>query len=201
MKLFLFRQIEQSKNFFARYRQLAFARPLRYAGGMLSVIIETQNDEDSLARTLASLVGAAVEGAVREVIVCDRGSNDSTARVADHAGCTFIAEGKIAQAIECAKSDWLLVIEPGARPLDGWAEHVAGHLANQTTAACFSRSAEDRLPFLARVFSSKRALADGLLITRKQAAGLARKAETADDLARGLATKRLAARIAVAPQR
>ena len=168
---------------------------------MLSVIIETQNDEDPLARTLASLVVAAVEGAVREVIVCDRGSSDSTARVADHAGCTLIADGNIGQAIECAKSDWLLVIEPGARPLEGWAEHVAGHLANQTTAACFSRSVEDRLPFLARVFSSKRALAEGLLITRKQAAGLARKAETADDLARGLATKRLAARIAVAPQR
>jgi cellulose synthase/poly-beta-1,6-N-acetylglucosamine synthase-like glycosyltransferase len=200
MKLFLFRQREQSKNFFVWHRQLAFARPLRYAGGMLSVIIETQNDEDPLARTLASLVGAAVEGAVREVIVCDRGSSDSTARVADHAGCTLIA-GKIGQAIERAKSDWLLVIEPGARPLEGWAEHVAGHLAHQTIAARFSRSTEDRLPFLARIFSSKRALAEGLLITRKQAAGLARKAETADDLARGVAMKRLAARIAVAPQR
>ncbi|GAB5508253.1 MAG: glycosyltransferase [Rhizobiaceae bacterium] len=168
---------------------------------MLSVIIETQNDEDPLARTLASLVGAAVEGAVREVIVCDRGSRDGTARVADHAGCTLIADGKIGQAIERAKSDWLLVIEPGARPLEDWAEHVAGHLASQTSAACFSRSPEDRLPFLARIFSSKRALAEGLLITRKQVAGLARKAETADDLARGLAMKRLAARIAVAPQR
>ena len=33
---------------------------------MLSVLIETRNDEEALARTLASLVGGAVEGVVRE---------------------------------------------------------------------------------------------------------------------------------------
>ena len=38
---------------------------------MLSVLIETRDEEERLARTLASLVGAAVEGVVREVIVCD----------------------------------------------------------------------------------------------------------------------------------
>ena len=40
---------------------------------MLSVIIETKNDEEALARTLGSLVSAVVQGVVREVIVCDRG--------------------------------------------------------------------------------------------------------------------------------
>lgn len=168
---------------------------------MLSVIIETQNDEDALARTLSSLVSSAVEGAVREVIVCDRGSTDGTEKVAEVAGCTFLNEGTIAQAVERAKSDWLLIVEAGARPLDGWAEHVAQHMAGQATPARFSRSEEDRLPFLARVFSSKRALSEGLVITRTQATGLARNAATADDLARGLATKQLAARISVAPQR
>lgn len=168
---------------------------------MLSVVIETLNDEDPLARTLSSLVGPAVEGAVREVIVCDRGSTDGTEKVAEIAGCTFLAQSTIAQAIDRAKSDWLLIIEPGARPLEGWGEHVAQHISGQTMAARFSRSAEDRLPFLARVFSSKRALSEGLVITSKQAAGLARKVETADNLARGLATKRLAARLAVAPPR
>ena len=44
--------------------------------GMLSVLIETRNDEEGLARTLASLIAAAVEGVVREVIVCDLGSTD-----------------------------------------------------------------------------------------------------------------------------
>ena len=53
---------------------------------MLSVVIETLNDEDPLARTLSSLVGPAVEGAVREVIVCDRGSTDGTVERLQRAG-------------------------------------------------------------------------------------------------------------------
>ena len=56
---------------------------------MLTVLIETRNDEEGLARTLASLVGGAVEGVVRDVIVCDRGSTDQTHRVAEHAGCHY----------------------------------------------------------------------------------------------------------------
>lgn len=168
---------------------------------MLSVVIETRNDEDPLARTLSSLVSAAVEGAVREVIVCDLGSTDRTHHVAEHAGCTFLASGGIAAGIRQAKSEWLLVMEPGARLLDGWTEHVADHTARQTIAARFSRTRTDRAPFLARVFSAKRALAEGLLITKRQAASLARNAHDAQALARGLATKQLPAQIKVAPSR
>ncbi|TIU37731.1 MAG: glycosyl transferase family 2, partial [Mesorhizobium sp.] len=60
---------------------------------MLSVLIETRNDEEGLARTLASLVGGAVEGVVRDVIVCDQGSTDQTHRVAEHAGCHYVSGG------------------------------------------------------------------------------------------------------------
>jgi glycosyltransferase involved in cell wall biosynthesis len=165
---------------------------------MLSVVIETKNDEDALARTLSSLVTAAVDGAVREVIVCDLGSTDRTHHVADHAGCTYLSNGGVAAGIARAKSEWLLVLEPGARLADGWADHVAEHMARQTMAARFSRAKSDRGRFLARVFSSRRALADGLVITRRQATSLARNAQDADALARGLATKRLAAQIMVA---
>ena len=168
---------------------------------MLSVVIETKNDEDPLARTLSSLVAAAVEGAVREVIVCDLGSTDRTHHVADHAGCTFLANGGIAAGIRQAKSEWLLVIEPGARLMDGWADHVADHTAQHTMAARFSRARADRAPFLSRIFSSKRALADGLVITRRQAASLTQNAHGAEALAKGLAKKRLAAQIATAARR
>ena len=57
---------------------------------MLSVVIPTQNSEEGLARTLASLVPAAAEGVVREVVVVDAGSTDGTRVVADAAGCTLI---------------------------------------------------------------------------------------------------------------
>ena len=88
---------------------------------MLTVLIETMNDEEGLARTLASLIGGVVEGVVRDVIVCDRGSTDQTHRVAEHAGCHYIANGGVAAGISQAKGEWLLLVEPGARLVDGWA--------------------------------------------------------------------------------
>lgn len=45
---------------------------------MLSVVILTDNSEEGLARTLASLVSAAAEGVIREVAVVDDGSVDGT---------------------------------------------------------------------------------------------------------------------------
>lgn len=166
---------------------------------MLSVLIETRNDEEALARTLASLVSAAVEGVVREVIVCDKGSTDQTHYVAEHAGCLFLASGGIAAGIRQAKSDWLLLLEPGARLVDGWTDDVLRHIAKLAMAARFSRSRKDRAPFLSRVLTSRRALTQGLVITKRQA--LTKQVTDAEAIARGLAAKQLAAEILVAPPR
>ncbi len=182
-------------------RKLAFRVAFGYAEAMLSVLIETLNDEEALARTLASLVSGAVEGVVREVIVCDRGSTDQTHYVAEHAGCHYLAKGGIAAGIGKAKGDWLLLLEPGARLAEGWMDDVLQHMAKLTMAARFSRSRKDRTPFLARVFTSGRALAEGLLITKRQAAALSKAGRDAEGIARGLATKLLAAEILVAPAR
>jgi cellulose synthase/poly-beta-1,6-N-acetylglucosamine synthase-like glycosyltransferase len=166
---------------------------------MLTVLIETHNSEEALARTLASLIGAAVEGVVREVIVCDRGSTDNTHRVADQAGCHYLADGGIDAGVQQAKGDWLLLIEPGARLVEGWTEEVLEHIGRTAGPARFSRARADRTPFLARVFSARRTLAEGLVISRKQAAALCKSAGSSEALARGLATKRLAAEIRIAP--
>jgi hypothetical protein len=166
---------------------------------MLSVLIETLDDEERLARTLASLVGAVVEGAVREVIVCDRGSTDQTRYVAEHAGCHFT--GDLAAGIAMAKSDWLLIVEPGARLIEGWTDAVIAHVNKSTLPARLIRARAPRLPFLARVFSANRPLAQGLLITKRQAGSLAKNAHTAEALARGLAVKTLDGEIAPAERR
>lgn len=162
---------------------------------MLSVLIETRNDEEGLARTLASLVGGAVEGVVREVIVCDAGSTDQTHRVAEHAGCHYVAGGGVAAGIRQAKGEWLLLLEPGARLVEGWVDEVAAHTAKLTMPARFSRTKGSRAPFLSRTFSRPRALADGLVITKRQATALSRHAGGAEAIARGLATKKLNAEI------
>ncbi len=165
---------------------------------MLSVLIETRNDEEGLVRTLASLIGGAVEGVVRDVIVCDNGSTDHTHRIAEQAGCHYVAGG-IAAGIGQAKGDWLLLLEPGARLAEGWIEEVVTHTARQTMPARFSRARANRAPFLARVFSGKRALSEGLVISKRQAVALAKSARSAEAMARGLASKRLNAEIWVAP--
>lgn len=167
---------------------------------MLSVLIETRNDEEALARTLAALIGAAVEGVVRDVVVCDLGSTDRTRYVAEHAGCHFIGAGGVSAGIAAARSDWLLILEPGARPVDGWTDAVLAHLNRSTMPARMSRSRADRLPFLTRVLSPNRPLETGLVITKRQAASLAKHATNADALARGLAMRTLAAEISPRPR-
>ena len=165
---------------------------------MLTVLIETLDDEEGLARTLASLIGGAVEGVVRDVIVCDTGSTDQTHRVADHAGCHFVSGG-ITAGIRQAKGEWLLLLEPGARLAEGWIDEVVAHTARQTMPARFSRARGYRTPFLSRLFSGTRALAEGLVISKRQATALSKNARSAEAIARGLATKRLNADIWVAP--
>lgn len=161
--------------------------------GMLSVLIETHDDEENLARTLASLVGGAVEGLVRDVIVCDSGSSDGTLRVAEHAGC-HIARN-LAAGVAQAKGDWLLVLEPGARLAEGWVDEVVAHLAKFAMPARFAPAHGSREPFLSRALRRPSALRQGLLIRKQQAAALARKAPSAEALARGLAMRTLSADI------
>lgn len=168
---------------------------------MLSVVIETKNDEEGLARTLASLVNGAVEGMVREVIVCDLGSTDRSHRVAEEAGCIWLPGGGAAAGVRHAKSDWLLLLEPGATLVDGWIDSAARHVSRVTMAGRFSRSRKARTPFLKRIFAGNRGLVDGLLITKRQASSLSRNGQGGEAIARGLAAKRLDGEIIPASKR
>ena len=122
------------------------------------------------------------------------------AAVAEHAGCVYLAEGGVPAGVRQAKGDWLLLIEPGARLADGWTDEVVAYVARQAGPARFSRVKADRAPFLSRIFASKRGLAAGLLISKRQAMPLSRTASDAEGIARGLATKQLRAEIWVAPR-
>lgn len=196
MNIFLFCNSEQIKNFFAAPLQLARWRGFSYGRSMLSVLIETRDHEELLARTLASLVGGAVEGVVREVIVCDRGSSDRTRDVAGQTGCLFLPDAGIGAGIEKARGEWLLLLEPGARLVDGWIEAVLAHVGDEAGPACFRQA---RQPFLKRLFGRRRPLARGLVIARGQALPLARAKNSAAAIARAVRARRLDAEIAAAP--
>lgn len=167
-----------------------------YARGMISVLIETLNDEERLARTLASIVGASVEGVVRQVIVRDLGSTDGTREVADAAGCDWVAAGGVAEAAAQAKAEWLLLLEPGALMGAGWIDAAARHCARAEMAATFT--SRIRRPLFGRLLRRERALARGLLIRKQRVLALAKSARTSEAIARGLASRRLDGEIVVA---
>ena len=58
---------------------------------MLSVIIPTEGVEQPAVATLAALVPGAAAGVIREVLLVDRAGNGVIERVADVAGCRFLA--------------------------------------------------------------------------------------------------------------
>ena len=98
---------------------------------MLSVVIPTQNSEEGLARTLASLVPAAAEGVVREVVVVDAGSKDGTRIVADAAGCSLVeASGgwlaRVSAGVHTARrAPWFLILSPNVFLEGDWYREVA----------------------------------------------------------------------------
>ncbi len=100
----------------------------------ISVIIPTLNAGATLVRTLAPLAPAAFEGLVKEVIVSDGGSVDSTLAIADEAGAVIVEgpKGRGAQLIAGAakaRAPWLLFLHADTALARGWDEEAAAFLA------------------------------------------------------------------------
>jgi glycosyltransferase involved in cell wall biosynthesis len=101
---------------------------------MISVVIPVTNAERLLPRCFDSLIGAAVRGVVREVIVADGGSSDGTLMIADAAGAHIVrAKGSrgalLAEGARAARSDWLLFLRPETALEPGWDVEAESFLA------------------------------------------------------------------------
>jgi len=94
---------------------------------MISAIIPTLNCERDLQRLLTSLVPAAVEGLVREVLAADAGSSDATRAICEDAGAEVVEGGVLAAAAR-AKSERLLILPVGLQLRAGWERALADHL-------------------------------------------------------------------------
>lgn len=141
---------------------------------MLSVVIPTHDSEEALARTLASLVPAAAEGVVREVVVADAGSRDGTAIVADAAGCTLIeARGTWTARLDAGvaaarRAPWFLMLAPAVFLEGDWFREAAAFVDRiersgraDRDVACF-RLAFDEFGWQARLAEKAAAFAGGL---------------------------------------
>ena len=102
---------------------------------MLSIIIPTEGVEQPAVATLAALVPGAAAGLVKEVLLVDRAADASVIeRVADVAGCRFLAfEGSHAAALAAgarqARSPWLMFLHAGAVLDAGWIDETAQFIA------------------------------------------------------------------------
>jgi len=100
---------------------------------MISVVIPTLNAERQLPRCFDSLILPAVRGVVREVIVADGGSSDSTVTIADAAGAHIVQAGRrraaqLMAGAEAARSEWILFLHPETALEPGWEVEVESFL-------------------------------------------------------------------------
>lgn len=134
---------------------------------MLSVIIECKDQEAAIAQSLASLVSGAVQGLVADVILLDHGSTDGTAALADAVGCRFAENSSLSEVLQAARGEWIMVIEPGARIMQGsWNEEIPEYIGLALGPASFRASSHYQKPFWQRLFARKNPLELGLLMSK-----------------------------------
>lgn len=119
---------------------------------MISVVIPTLNAAAHLPGALAALMEGVTGGLIKEAIVVDGGSEDSTCAMADAAGCVLIesARGRARQMMAgaaAARGAWLLFLHADTTLDAGWAGAVAAHV-NHPNAE--DRAAAFRFAFDAR---------------------------------------------------
>lgn len=145
------RAAQQSYRTFARLQPEA--RPC-HTDVMISVIIPTLNAAATLPATLESLIPAAVQGLVREVVIVDGGSTDATLKLADGYGAVTISGGplranRLAAGAQSAHFPWLLFLDPDCALDPGWereVSHLIGKIEDgnrNPTAAVFRFALDD----------------------------------------------------------
>jgi len=125
---------------------------------LISVVIPTLDAEDHLVRTLSSLVPGVVEGLIKEVIVVDGGSQDSTLEIADSTGCEIIrsdqARGlQLWHGCKAAKGDWLLILHSDSQLGEGWLDAVRWHMKNFPLRAAYFELKFDDASALSKVWA------------------------------------------------
>jgi hypothetical protein len=176
------REQDQNKEWDVRrhFAVLPSTRPGARHGPMLTALILADGDERALWRTLNALVGAAVQGLVREVVVLADADDVAAAALANHGGCACAAPDTLDAVLSAARGDWVMALRAGAVPEEGWQEALeltleavsAGIGAAAPAAFHFRRSPLSPLPFFGRWFGREAPLALGLIASKPSLSSL-----------------------------
>lgn len=106
----------------------------------ISVIIPTLNAGEDLPACLMALGEGLNEGLIRELIVSDGGSSDTTLRTAESAGAQVVTGppsrgGQLRRGAAAAEGAWLLFLHADSQFAEGWTRAVKRHLLTDKAAA------------------------------------------------------------------
>ncbi len=108
----------------------------------ISVIIPTLNASAGLPACLQALMPGLEAGLIRELVISDGGSDDTTAQIADEAGAVLVTGpsgrgGQLARGVAAAKGTWILLLHADTVLSSDWVEAAEAHLASPDLAGYF----------------------------------------------------------------
>jgi hypothetical protein len=89
---------------------------------MITVLVRVTHGPEALAATLSALVPAVAAGLVGDAVILTDRQDDTLMKVADAAGATLVAaeRGSWMEGARAARRDWLLCLDDGDIPQEGW---------------------------------------------------------------------------------
>lgn len=176
---------------------------------MITVIFQTIRADDResaepIARSFAPLVRGAMEGVVSEVIVWSPENHNSPdlQLLCDGAGAHLLQGVACKVVLDTAKSNWLLLLEPGAVLWGDWYGGVLHHINHMQQAGHFQLSSEaPQKPWWRRIFSHgphQTALRRGFLVPKAMAKASSKS--TLEAIANGRALKQINGGTILPPQ-
>ncbi len=91
---------------------------------MITALVRAEHGVEALAVTLSALVSGVAEGLVGDAVVLSARADDDVMRVTDALGATFVrladGEDPWRRGAALAKREWVLCLDAGDVPTDGW---------------------------------------------------------------------------------